>query len=101
MRITQVGEERDRRISSERVRRVGTPGGLATFLGRARPTGLYLALLFGVYGPARFLLDLLRTQDPRYLGWTPAQYAGVAMLIVGVAGLLRLAGEGAGPRRSA
>src|SRR5437764_737218 len=45
---------------------------------RRRPTGLYLALFFALYGPVRFALDALRTGDERYLGWTPGQFASVA-----------------------
>ncbi len=50
-------------------------------LGRkARRPGFFaLAFLF-LYIPARFALDFLRIADARYLGLTPAQYAGIAGL---------------------
>lgn len=45
-----------------------------------RRSGFYaLAFLF-LYVPARFALDFLRLADARYLGLTPAQYAGLAGL---------------------
>ncbi len=55
-----------------------------------RRSGFYaLAFLF-LYVPARFALDFLRLADARYLGLTPAQYAGLAGLAAaGVAVALR------------
>lgn len=61
-----------------------------TLLGRRfRPPGLYLSIICILYGPLRFGLDFLRVKgvpgaDPRYGGFTPAQYGALA---VGVAGL--------------
>jgi prolipoprotein diacylglyceryltransferase len=37
----------------------------------------------------RFAFDFLRVSDQQYLGLTPAQYASVALLGVGLALLLR------------
>jgi phosphatidylglycerol:prolipoprotein diacylglycerol transferase len=55
-------------------------------LGRApRPPGFFLGLFFAVYGPARFAMDMLRSDDARYFGWTPAQYLCVATAIAGAA----------------
>ena len=57
---------------------------------RWRPTGFFLALFLLLYGPVRFLLDMLRVGDERYLGWTPGQYASIAATFVGFALLARL-----------
>jgi phosphatidylglycerol:prolipoprotein diacylglycerol transferase len=57
---------------------------------RQRPTGTYLGLFFALYGPVRFALDVLRTGDERYLGWTPGQYASIAATIAGAALLRRV-----------
>jgi phosphatidylglycerol:prolipoprotein diacylglycerol transferase len=55
-------------------------------LGRKpRPPGFYLGLFFALYGPARFVMDMLRSDDARYLGWTPAQYLCVATALAGTA----------------
>jgi phosphatidylglycerol:prolipoprotein diacylglycerol transferase len=54
---------------------------------RPRPPGFYLGLFFLLYSPGRFVLDTLRTDDARYLGWTPAQYLCVLAAVAG-AGLL-------------
>ena len=55
-------------------------------LGRApRPPGFFLGLFFALYSPARFAMDALRSDDARYLGWTPAQYLCVAATLAGVA----------------
>ena len=53
---------------------------------RPRFAGFYTGLLFVLYGPSRFLGDFLRHPDvdARYLGWTPAQYASLALLAIGV-----------------
>jgi phosphatidylglycerol:prolipoprotein diacylglycerol transferase len=56
---------------------------------RARPPGFFLGLFFSVYGPVRFLLDTLRSEDLRHLGWTPAQYLCVASSVAGAWILLR------------
>jgi len=57
---------------------------------KRRPAGFYLATFFTLYGPVRFAMDMLRTEDARYLGWTPGMYASVAATLVGVASLLAL-----------
>lgn len=53
------------------------------------PTGATLAIIFMIYAPPRFLLDFLRKEeihkgDMRYLGLTPAQYATIALLGIGI-----------------
>jgi phosphatidylglycerol:prolipoprotein diacylglycerol transferase len=57
---------------------------------KARPTGFFLALFFTLYGPVRFALDMLRTGDERYLGWTPGQYASLAATLFGLGLLSRV-----------
>jgi phosphatidylglycerol:prolipoprotein diacylglycerol transferase len=52
---------------------------------RPRPTGFYLGLYFALYSPARFAMDVLRTDDLRYAGWTPAQYLCIAATLAGAA----------------
>jgi phosphatidylglycerol:prolipoprotein diacylglycerol transferase len=52
---------------------------------KPRPLGLYSGLFFLLYGPARFAMDVLRNQDARYFGWTPAQYLCVAATFAGIA----------------
>ena len=52
---------------------------------RPRPAGFFLGLFFALYGPARFVMDTLRSDDARYLGWTPAQYLCVATALAGAA----------------
>ncbi len=51
--------------------------------------GIFLVVFLIWYGASRFLLDFLRATegmivDTRYLGLTPAQYAGSAMLVIGM-----------------
>jgi phosphatidylglycerol:prolipoprotein diacylglycerol transferase len=60
---------------------------------KPRRTGFYLAWFFILYGPVRFALDVLRTGDERYLGWTPGQYLSIAVTLFGLAlyGRLRTA----------
>lgn len=57
---------------------------------KPRPTGLFLATFFTLYGPVRFALDRLRTEDARYLGWTPGMYGSLAATLIGIAALLAL-----------
>ena len=52
---------------------------------RPRPVGFFLGLYFALYGPGRFVMDTLRSEDARYLGWTPAQYLCVATTLAGAA----------------
>lgn len=47
---------------------------------KARRPGFYAIAFLFLYVPARFALDFLRLADARYLGLTPAQYAGIAGL---------------------
>jgi prolipoprotein diacylglyceryltransferase len=59
---------------------------LFLWIGRKpRPVGFFLGLYFAVYGPARWVMDTLRNEDARYLGWTPAQYLCVATTLAGIA----------------
>ena len=56
---------------------------------KPRPVGFYVALLPTLYTPFRFALDFLRSPageggDPRYAGLTPAQYASIALFVVGL-----------------
>lgn len=50
---------------------------------KRRPDGFYVGLFFVLYGPFRFVMDFLRVDDARYLGWTPSQYVSIAMTIAG------------------
>lgn len=47
---------------------------------KARRPGFYALAFLSLYIPARFALDFLRIADARYLGLTPAQHAGIAVL---------------------
>ena len=58
---------------------------------RERPTGFFVGLFFALYGPLRFALDMLRTDDARYFGWTPAQYLSLVGAVVGLCVLAGLA----------
>ena len=51
--------------------------------GKPRPTGFYVGLLALVYAPIRFVLDMLRWDDARYLGFTPGQYGSILLVAVG------------------
>ena len=55
---------------------------------KRRPAGFYVGLFFLLYGPVRFVLDMLRTGDERWLGWTAGQYLSI---LAGIAGALLLA----------
>ncbi|MFZ5894613.1 MAG: prolipoprotein diacylglyceryl transferase [Myxococcota bacterium] len=62
---------------------------------KSLPLGWYVAVLPIVYAPTRFALDFLRLDDPaggdvRYAALTPAQWACVALLCVGLYQLARL-----------
>jgi phosphatidylglycerol:prolipoprotein diacylglycerol transferase len=65
---------------------------------KPRPTGFWFALFFLIYPPIRFVLDTLRTGDPRYtpLGWTPGQFACVACALAGAAMLAFVLRRGQG-----
>lgn len=67
---------------------------IALFIGlekrKLRPVGFYCALLPIVYAPVRFFLDFLRAPpleggDVRYAGLTPAQWASILMVGIGIA----------------
>lgn len=64
------------------------------FWRKPRPQGFYVGLACVLYAPVRFALDFLRvetgpTGDPRYFGFTPAQWANAALLLLGVTILTR------------
>jgi phosphatidylglycerol:prolipoprotein diacylglycerol transferase len=49
---------------------------------RARPSGFYLFAFAALYFPVRFALDFLRVGDARYAGLTPAQWAGLVIVLL-------------------
>jgi len=62
---------------------------LFTYNRKPRPPGRIIALAAMLYAPARFVLDFFRATDvarpdQRYLGLTPAQWACLATLALGV-----------------
>jgi phosphatidylglycerol:prolipoprotein diacylglycerol transferase len=64
--------------------------------------GRLLSLLAVTYGAGRFLLDFLRARDvayadARHLGLTFAQYAAIALVVWGTAGLLHRPPAGFAP----
>jgi len=75
---------------------------------RPRPWGFYGGVMCTFYAPLRFLLDFLRERpevsapgliaagDARYLGLTPAQWACVPLLALGITLLVRMRGQGQG-----
>lgn len=64
---------------------------------RARPSGFYLGAFFLLYAPVRFGLDVLRTEDARYLGWTPGQYASLLGMLAGAAVLVMVLRRASAP----
>jgi phosphatidylglycerol:prolipoprotein diacylglycerol transferase len=56
--------------------------------------GFHTALVLCLYAPARFLMDMLRTGDARYLGLTPAQYLCFVMLAIAAVLIVRGSREG-------
>jgi phosphatidylglycerol---prolipoprotein diacylglyceryl transferase len=46
--------------------------------------GFYFAVVLLAYAPIRFYFDTLRIADLRYWGFTAAQYAALAMVVLGV-----------------
>lgn len=52
---------------------------------RPWPRGFFFGLFFLLYGPARFVLDTLRIEEPHYLGWTLGQHFGVLAAMGGLA----------------
>ncbi len=71
--------------------------------GLAKPRlGVFVASIATLYGPIRFALDRLRVRDgigadPRALGLTPAQYAAIAVTVIGLVLWIYVAKEKAGP----
>lgn len=56
---------------------------------RKLPTGTYIAAVALAYAPVRFAMDFLRVKDvenadPRYGNFTPAQWACIALFLLGV-----------------
>lgn len=49
---------------------------------KPRPAGFFPLLFPALYIPARFAFDFLRIADVRYLGLTPGQWAGLALMPV-------------------
>jgi len=79
----------------EAIATVFIAAALYAFARRRRGPGAIIGLFATVYAPVRFALDFLRATDvvrpdPRYFGLTPAQWACIACLAVGL-GLLRRA----------
>jgi phosphatidylglycerol---prolipoprotein diacylglyceryl transferase len=62
--------------------------------GRKLTTGSYLAATALAYAPVRLAMDFLRLDsgldDPRYAGFTPAQWACVALFVFGIVMVLRV-----------
>jgi phosphatidylglycerol:prolipoprotein diacylglycerol transferase len=57
--------------------------------GRPFPDGTYVGLMSLIYAPVRFGMDYLRATDKqgsdvRYFGLTPAQYAAIGLLLIGI-----------------
>lgn len=67
---------------------------LALTWGRKLTTGSYVAATALAYAPVRLVMDFLRlnngSDDPRYAGFTPAQWACVALFAFGIAMVLRV-----------
>jgi len=63
---------------------------------KPRPNGFYLGLFLALYGPVRFSLDMLRTGDARYLGWTPGQYVAILATLLGITVLVAAMGRSGG-----
>ena len=56
---------------------------------KPRAVGFWVAAFFAAYGPARILMDMLRTDDARYFGATPAQYLMAVATLAAVTWLIR------------
>lgn len=64
---------------------------------RNRPHGFLAALMGTLYAPVRFVMEYFRVNqeaDPRYAGFTPAQWLSIVLFCVGVYVLIRLAKHG-------
>ena len=79
-------------------------------LSKPRPWGFYAGVICTYYAPLRFLLDFLRERtgvdvgqallaggDARYFGLTPAQWACIPLLVLGVVLLRRAPSAGLDP----
>jgi prolipoprotein diacylglyceryltransferase len=64
-----------------------------------RAPGFYLATLFVLYGPVRFLIDSIRIGEVRYLGLTTGQYGAGVTTLIGLAMLLLWAGTTSSERK--
>ena len=58
---------------------------------KPRPAGFFLVAFPVLYVPVRFFLDFLRIGDARYLGLTPAQYAGIPVFLTAIFFMVRIA----------
>jgi phosphatidylglycerol:prolipoprotein diacylglycerol transferase len=72
----------------------------ASLWGKPRKVGTYTALACLLYAPVRFAMDFRRAQagptsDARYLSFTPAKWACVALFVVGIVVLVRRRPAGA------
>ena len=62
-----------------------------------RPHGFLAALMGTLYAPVRFVMEIFRDNpdaDPRYFGFTPAQWLSIVLFLVGVYVLIRLVRHG-------
>lgn len=57
---------------------------------RRRPDGWLVALTATSYAPVRFALDFLRVRDATYAGLTPAQWACIPLLVLGLVFVARV-----------
>lgn len=60
---------------------------------RRRPDGWVVAVAATSYAPVRFAFDFLRVRDATYLGLTPAQWACIPLLALGLAFVVRVRAE--------
>lgn len=64
---------------------------------RKRPHGFLAALMGTLYAPVRFIMEFFRVNpdaDPRYFGFTPAQWLSIVLFCAGVFVLIRLVRHG-------
>lgn len=54
---------------------------------KPRPPGFWAAMFLLIDGASRFFLDFLRIVDTRYIGLTPAQWAGALFVVIGLSWL--------------
>jgi phosphatidylglycerol:prolipoprotein diacylglycerol transferase len=62
---------------------------LALTWSKPKKQGFYLTVICLSYGPVRFAMDRLRIADARYLGFTPGQWASIAVFATGLVLLWR------------